>query len=120
MGAGGGKEQPAGGLEINAAPGFFPVAVAGRFGAFGTAVFFGALGRRVGFGQRIGRRGGQRQWLRIRLVHYGFSLFWMQEWRWSTVPVPRLEGTPGSGGKRAIAAVRPRWVMGRYYAVHTL
>ncbi|MCC8995049.1 MAG: hypothetical protein LM550_15465, partial [Candidatus Contendobacter sp.] len=32
--------------------------------------------------------------------------------------VPRVEGTPGSGETSAVAAVRPRWVMARYYAVH--
>lgn len=33
---------------------------------------------------------------------------------------PTGGGTPGSGGKLAVAAMRPRWVMARYYAVHAL
>lgn len=98
------RRRPASGSEIDTASSFFPIAVAGRFGAFRAAVFPGFLGRRCILGRSRGHWWLQGQRRLIILVHDD-SLIGFRDGD-SRPSWPQISmGPPESFGRVALAAM---------------
>jgi hypothetical protein len=67
-------------LEVNAAPGFFPVAVASRFKSLGTAIFSGFI-RLWGRMREVRSYGGLRRQRRLGVIIVHGNSLWIKVWR---------------------------------------
>ena len=81
-------------LEVDATPGFFPIAVASGFGTLGAAEFFWFF-RRFGWLRLVGGYGWPRGQRRLLIILVHDNSLWIEGWRWSTLLAPSAAGTVG-------------------------